>query len=664
MAHPDLERQLLKRVDRGYAWDCMQRLVDLGPHKIAGTEREHAAADWIEAEMQRLGLEEVRQEPFPVTVRDLAAGANVELPDQGVVFSGLPMAGSWPTPEEGIEAEVVFVGDGLAEEYGPERDARGKIVLYRHRWPDTGSEEGIPRAGPALEARARGAAAVLTYDELGPQDAVRVHIFRLGAHDYEVRIPIVSLAARDARQLRALLEQGPVRARVRSRIDQREGASRNVVGLLRGEREPDEYVLVASHYDTWYAGAADSLSGIGAVLGIARAFKRSGIRPERTLVFVAHGAQEQGMPQWLDWLIGASAFINLEHPDWVGRTFAMLNIDVVTSDPRSAYVECAPELLDCIRHVAVDVEGGRTPYSQVPAGLMSYVDAGAYLLAGVPSANVTFWPEDYWRYYHTQYDTIALVSQQALDWTMRLWGLAALRLSEVQGLHLRLDAALDHAARAAVAAAVETAESRGPSGPALEAGEALRVAATDAEVVQELMRHLSQRGGNLAERALREARRTKLWCLARLSRETRLIGGPSGTHVYEALTLYSREAAHLRRAAFQLERGINAADVLGRTCAILGSGRHLSPEAHATQLRLIADGGTWAPSMQRYVDVYPEWSALRAGASPATVLPRLRPKLAAAQAEAEAAAARAERVAEQCSERLRTTAERLAAALR
>src|SRR5204862_2427943 len=99
-----------------YAWDCVQRLVDLGPHKIAGTEREREAADWIAAEMRHIGLDEVRLEPFPVLVRDLTPGATVVLLDgaDAAPLHGLPMPGSWPTPPGGLQRERLPVVHGNA----------------------------------------------------------------------------------------------------------------------------------------------------------------------------------------------------------------------------------------------------------------------------------------------------------------------------------------------------------------------------------------------------------------------------------------------------------------------------------------------------------------------------------------------------------------------
>lgn len=77
----------------------------------------------------------------------------------------------------------------------------------------------------------------------------------------------------------------------------------NVIGLLPGSN-PDlqnEYVIIGAHYDhvgdevdTPYSGANDNASGVATMLEIARLWRDSGYRPERSVLFIAWGAQEPG----------------------------------------------------------------------------------------------------------------------------------------------------------------------------------------------------------------------------------------------------------------------------------------------------------------------------------------------------------------------------------
>lgn len=88
----------------------------------------------------------------------------------------------------------------------------------------------------------------------------------------------------------------------RSRIE-----SQNVAGILRGS-DPDrrnEYVVLSAHLDhlgvgepingdTIYNGAMDNASGVAAILEVASRLHKSGMKPARSILFVAVTGEEKG----------------------------------------------------------------------------------------------------------------------------------------------------------------------------------------------------------------------------------------------------------------------------------------------------------------------------------------------------------------------------------
>lgn len=116
---------------------------------------------------------------------------------------------------------------------------------------------------------------------------------------------------------------------VRSAI--RRSGTVNVIGRLRG-RGPHapEAIVIGGHYDHFgirdavngdsiYNGALDNASGTAAVIALAEAFTRSGVRTGRSLIFTAFGAEESG-------LLGSQAMA--EHPPLPLRELAaVLNLD-------------------------------------------------------------------------------------------------------------------------------------------------------------------------------------------------------------------------------------------------------------------------------------------------------------------------------------------------
>ncbi len=82
--------------------------------------------------------------------------------------------------------------------------------------------------------------------------------------------------------------------------------SRNFLAKIPGTRRPEEVVLYMAHWDHFgmnpslpgdqiFNGARDNASGVAAMLEIAEAFKALQPGPERTVVFLATTAEEQGL---------------------------------------------------------------------------------------------------------------------------------------------------------------------------------------------------------------------------------------------------------------------------------------------------------------------------------------------------------------------------------
>lgn len=106
----------------------------------------------------------------------------------------------------------------------------------------------------------------------------------------------------------------PMRARVDLQNRIGTGASSNVAGLIEGSdpKLKDEVVVLSGHLDhegvgaaqngdTIYNGAMDNASGIATMLEVAHAFKHDGVRPKRSVMFLAVTAEEKG-------LVGADYF--------------------------------------------------------------------------------------------------------------------------------------------------------------------------------------------------------------------------------------------------------------------------------------------------------------------------------------------------------------------
>jgi Zn-dependent M28 family amino/carboxypeptidase len=115
-------------------------------------------------------------------------------------------------------------------------------------------------------------------------------------------------------------------------MERRTVESRNVVAKLEGGVSPDEYIVYTAHWDHLgrdttlegdqiYNGALDNASGTGGLLEIAEAFTRLDPAPDRSIIFLAVTAEEQG-------LLGTRHYA--ENPLYpLETTLANINIDGV-----------------------------------------------------------------------------------------------------------------------------------------------------------------------------------------------------------------------------------------------------------------------------------------------------------------------------------------------
>jgi Zn-dependent M28 family amino/carboxypeptidase len=118
----------------------------------------------------------------------------------------------------------------------------------------------------------------------------------------------------------------------RGRGDSADRGAVNIIGVVRGTREPDRFIVVTAHYDHLgvrngeiFNGADDNASGVAALLAVAA--QLSATRPAHSVVFAALDAEETG-------LNGARAF--LADPPIPRDAIVMnVNLDMVARDAKN-----------------------------------------------------------------------------------------------------------------------------------------------------------------------------------------------------------------------------------------------------------------------------------------------------------------------------------------
>ncbi len=162
----------------------------------------------------------------------------------------------------------------------------------------------------------------------------------------------------------------------------------NLLGQVRGTRDPERVIVVSAHYDhvgtrngQVHNGADDNASGVAAVLAIAAYLKAH--PPEHTTLFALWDAEEMG-------LVGARAFV-ASPPIARERIAVNVNLDMVSRSDKdelyaagaSRYPQVRPLLEAFIARSAVtlrlghDSGGGQDDWT-------SQSDHGAFHAMGIP----------------------------------------------------------------------------------------------------------------------------------------------------------------------------------------------------------------------------------------------------------------------------------------
>jgi len=244
----------------------------------SGTPDEHAAGNYLVERLQAFGV--------PVTLH--TPELYISLPERAALtvagsegtrsIAARPPAMARSTGDQPVEGDVCYV---------PSRYAAGTASLFdvpdaaRSSAPGTDPvagrivlTEGFSMPGPVQAFERRGAVAQI-YIHPGERIHEGICTSIWGAPTAESigrkpATPVVCINQPDGQALIRQVQGGQVRASIRTWL--REGWMRCLlpVAEIRGSTDPDEFLLVHGHYDSWYEGIGDNATGDAALLELAR----------------------------------------------------------------------------------------------------------------------------------------------------------------------------------------------------------------------------------------------------------------------------------------------------------------------------------------------------------------------------------------------------------
>jgi Zn-dependent M28 family amino/carboxypeptidase len=371
------EAGLLRRIE-ALAHDSMEG-------RAPGTRGEERTVRYLESEFRRMGLAPGNPDGTYIQVVPLVSvtpqvTATLSIGGRAVALEGVRdfiASSRRVTPEVTVSnSDLVFVGYGVvAPEYDwddyKDVDVTGKTIVMLVNDPGYATQDESLFRGRAMTyygrwtykyeiAAEKGAAAAIIIHETGPagypfevlssgfqrasfdikspdnnmsrvavqawmpEPAIRNYLGQMG-HNFD-----------ELKQAALRRDFRPVALRAQASFELRqqfsEIQSRNVIAKIEGARRPDEFIVYTAHWDHLgmdttrtgdqiFNGAVDNASGTATIMEIAEAFTRLAERPDRSILFLAVTAEEQG-------LLGAKYYA--ENPLYpLAKTVANINVDAM-----------------------------------------------------------------------------------------------------------------------------------------------------------------------------------------------------------------------------------------------------------------------------------------------------------------------------------------------
>ncbi len=186
----------------------------------------------------------------------------------------------------------------------------------------------------------------------------------------------------------------PLSARVALKTEIKPVASSNVAGLLEGSDPAlkDQIVVLSAHLDhigicpevkgdTICNGAMDNAMGIASMIEVAHGFKHLGVKPKRSILFLAVTAEEKG-------LVGADYFAN--NPTLPkGNLAADVNLDmpIITYDFKDvvAFGAERSSIGPAVARAGATMGVGLVPDPEPEQGIFTRSDHYRFVQQGIPS---------------------------------------------------------------------------------------------------------------------------------------------------------------------------------------------------------------------------------------------------------------------------------------
>lgn len=264
------------------------------PNRISGMGDDRKAAEWIASKFKQFGLESKVIDFETYNSNPLFSELKVLQPET-IVFDSLPCCHIASTPENGLDLELLYLGAGDYCDYEG-KDVKGKAVLVEISFSPATPEK-------ARIAAEMGVSVIIcaNWGEDGNPDTDYIGNRGLkavwGSPTLETfknipQVAGISVSHSCGLKLKELCQKGKVVIHVKAAATRSWDMLPMPIGYLKGNEEPEKYILVNGHMDAWDPGVTCNATGNGTILALAELLAKNKEKLKRSLYFICWNGHE------------------------------------------------------------------------------------------------------------------------------------------------------------------------------------------------------------------------------------------------------------------------------------------------------------------------------------------------------------------------------------
>lgn len=385
--------------------------TEVGPRRM-GTEGDRRVIAWSQAKFRELGFDRTWTEPVELDrgwKRGEARAEIIEPFPHELVITALGYSIGTDGDLVGEIVEFPSYDDLLAVPEG--NSLEGKIAFVSYSMPDyVNPEDGSSRGAYGEGTRARGKGRV----EAAKRGAEALIIRSVGTshnrfghtgsgYNYEEgvrRIPAAALSAPDAMLVQNMLRRGkPVTLKLNLTSEfTGPQMSANIIGEITGREDPDRFVALGAHVDSWDegTGALDDGAGIGSMMAAAAFIGQMEQRPRRSIRVILFSGEEIGF-------YGADAYIE-KHRDNIDAHLLGAEVDTGGGRANTLSSRVGENALGVVREMHKLVAPLGIKFNEAN-DVHAQSDMSELSKEGMPALHLLQDSNGYFMYHHTPNDT-------------------------------------------------------------------------------------------------------------------------------------------------------------------------------------------------------------------------------------------------------------------